>query len=529
MSRVLLHTCCGVCAGHCVELLLEQGHEVAIFYSNANIAPAAEFAKRLEAVRALAAHFGVPVIVDEPDHRDWLEKVARGFEREPERGGRCPRCFRYSLERAARAARERGFDFFTTTLSVSPHKSSKTLFAIGEAIDAERFLEIDFKKRDGFKKTNAISRELRLYRQRYCGCEFSLRDALARERETGAARAETLTDAPADVERAGALLRAGALVAIPTETVYGLAANAFDETAVRRIFSAKGRPFIDPLIVHVHSLEQAAELADVSHPAVAKLAAAFWPGPLTLVLPKKPSVPAVVTAGEPTVAVRMPAHPLAQKILRAAGVPLAAPSANPFGYVSPTTAEHVLNSLGARIEAVADGGACVCGIESTIVFVGEKIRVLRLGVVTRERIAEALGGAFEVEIGKGLLEKKSEETPAAGTPEEGAQLAPGMLKKHYSPRAAVSLWEGEAPTPEPGAKTALVFQARPAGNVPAAPSGAEIFWLSENGDQRDVARAVFALLRRLDESGFERILIERSPDFGVGAAVNDRLSRAAAK
>ena len=524
MARVLLHTCCGICAGHCVSLLQSQGHEVVLFYSNANIAPASEFERRLKAVDTLCAHFGVPVIVDTPNHREWLERVARGFEREPERGARCPRCFRYSLERAAQTARERGFDFFTTTLSVSPHKPSKTIFEIGKSVDAERFLEVDFKKQDGFKKTNTISRSLDLYRQSYCGCEFSLRDALAQRRTATPKTAEMLSDHPEDIALAGSLLRAGGLVAIPTETVYGLAANAFDENAVRSIFSAKGRPFIDPLIVHVHSLEQAETLADTTHPAVEKLAKAFWPGPLTLVLPKKATVPDIVTAGEPTVAVRMPVHPVARKILRAAEVPLAAPSANPFGYVSPTTAQHVLQSLGERLDYIVDGGACDCGIESTIVLVGETVRILRLGVITRKDLEKALGTEFSVEIGKGLLEKKAEEAEM-----QTAQIAPGMLKKHYSPRAKVELWENAIPNLEDATgKTALVFQKRP-GSLPALPENATAFWLSEDGNQATVARSVFALLRRLDDAGFSDIRIERSPNDGIGAAVNDRLSRAAAR
>lgn len=183
--KVLLHACCGICAGHCVSTLLGQGHEVTLFFSNANIAPHAEFEKRLEALKKLAERFAVPVIVDVPDHKEWLEKAAKGFENEPERGARCPRCFAYSLARTARAARERGFDAFTTTLTVSPHKSSPLIFSVGNAVGGNAFFEIDFKKKDGFKKTNALSRELGLYRQNYCGCEFSLRDAKARERTSG--------------------------------------------------------------------------------------------------------------------------------------------------------------------------------------------------------------------------------------------------------------------------------------------------------------------------------------------------------
>lgn len=342
--------------------------------------------------------------------------------------------------------------------------------------------------------------------------------------------AEILTATAADIERAGTLLRAGELVAIPTETVYGLAANAFREDSVRRIFSAKGRPFIDPLIVHVHSLEQAGTLADISHPFVRRLADAFMPGPLTLVLPKKDSVPAIVTAGEPTVAVRMPSHPTTRSVLLAAGVPLAAPSANPFGYVSPTTARHVQDSLGERIGWILDGGPCACGVESTIVFVADEPRLLRPGVITREQLEAALG--VPVASAKGHLEKLADGGGAR------AQLAPGMLKKHYSPRVPVTLFGNGAFPPSPlpggfssaGTPPAVVFQARPSAETLAAlPAGTPVFWLSETGDQADVARSVFALLRRLDVGNFSGIFVEKSPDSGIGTAVNDRLSRAAAK
>ena len=346
-----------------------------------------------------------------------------------------------------------------------------------------------------------------------------------RERVRFRGMAEMLSSSDADVARAGALLRAGELVAVPTETVYGLAANAFREDSVRAIFAAKERPFFDPLIVHVHSLAQAGTLADVSHPFVGKLAAAFWPGPLTLVLPKKAVVPDVVTAGEPTVAVRMPAHPLMRRILLAADVPLAAPSANPFGYVSPTTAEHVRDSLGGRIGWIVDGGPCVCGVESTIVLVSDSPRLLRPGVITRERLEAALG--VPVAPAKGHLEKLAD---AAEAESSRARPAPGMLKRHYSPRVPVRLFSGgEVPRGVP-AGAAVVFQAAPSAEKAAAlPADARIFHLSENGDQEEVARAVFSLLRRLDAGNFSEILVEKSPESGVGVAVNDRLSRAAAR
>lgn len=172
--KILLHACCGVCAAHCVDLLLSQGHEVVLFYSNANIYPHEEFLRRLGGLETLAAHYNVPLVLDAPDHADWRERVARGFEGEPERGARCPRCFRYSLERTFAAMREHDCEFFTTTLTVSRYKPSKVIFAVGKAISPEHFLEIDFKKQDGFKKTMALASSLGIYKQCYCGCEFSL-------------------------------------------------------------------------------------------------------------------------------------------------------------------------------------------------------------------------------------------------------------------------------------------------------------------------------------------------------------------
>ncbi len=322
--------------------------------------------------------------------------------------------------------------------------------------------------------------------------------------------AKILTSNDVDLALAAGTLKAGGLVAIPTETVYGLAANAFCENAVKQIFAVKARPFIDPLIVHVHSLEQVGTLANIEHPFVKKLADAFWPGPLTLVLPKKNCVPDIVTAGEKTVAIRMPVHPVARKILQLADLPLAAPSANQFGYVSPTCAQHVQDSLGERLQYIVDGGNCDCGVESTIILVSDEPKLLRLGVITREQIERALG--VPVAVGKGLMEAADEK----------GLLAPGMLKKHYSPKTRVVLFENApAGTLE---NCAIVWQKRPKNTARG-----NDFWLSENGDQAEVARKIFSLLRRLDAMCFEQIFIERSPNVGIGAAVNDRLSRAAAK
>lgn len=173
--RLLLHTCCAPCATHCILVLRQLGYEVTLFFSNANIATQDEFAKRLDAVRHLAEQMKVDLLIDEPDYAEWCAKAAKGFELEPERGARCERCFRYSLGRTYEAMRKHGFDRFTTTLSVSPHKNTPTLFKEGRAIDADHFLAINFKKDDGFKHSLQLAAEFGLYRQNYCGCEFSKR------------------------------------------------------------------------------------------------------------------------------------------------------------------------------------------------------------------------------------------------------------------------------------------------------------------------------------------------------------------
>ena len=229
---------------------------------------------------------------------------------------------------------------------------------------------------------------------------------------------------PQQLARLARRLQAGELVAVPTETVYGLAANALDARACRRIFVAKGRPANDPLIVHIHALTQLNEIAQIN-PAVLKLARAFWPGPLTFVLPKKPIVPDAVSAGLPSVAVRMPSHPLFRRLLRLTEVPLAAPSANRFGYVSPTTAEHVRTGLGDKISHILDGGPCAIGLESTIVDLRDprKPRLLRPGAVTLAELSRTLGIRVR---------------PAPTRARAGGQLAPGLLARHYSPRTAVT-------------------------------------------------------------------------------------------
>ncbi len=314
---------------------------------------------------------------------------------------------------------------------------------------------------------------------------------------------------PANLRRLAAALRRGDLVAIPTETVYGLAAYALDAKACRAIFRAKRRPANDPLIVHVLDLAQAEDLA-VFNPAARRLARRFWPGPLTLVLPKKSGVPGIVTSGGPTVAIRAPAHPLARRLLRLAKIPLAAPSANLFGYISPTTAAHVRAGLGTRIPHILDGGACAVGVESTVLDMTEpkRPRVLRPGVVTAAQLRQFLG--VKVHGAKSRHPRTR-------------QLAPGMLERHYSPRTPLVLRSPEA---QPPAGVATVRLRKP-GPTPAQ----HVFWLSRHGALTEIARNLYGVLRQVDAGGYRQIWVEPLPveAGGLAAAINDRLRRAAAK
>jgi L-threonylcarbamoyladenylate synthase len=306
------------------------------------------------------------------------------------------------------------------------------------------------------------------------------------------------------VEEAARLLRAGELVAIPTETVYGLAANALDARACLRIFEVKRRPAFDPLIVHVRSREAALELCEHAPPAAEALMEAFWPGPLTLVLPKRACVPDLVTSGLDTVAVRQPAHPLAQRLLEELEFPLAAPSANLFGQVSPTTARHVVDQLGEAIPYVLDGGPCAVGVESTILgWEDESCVLYRPGGVPLEAL-EAIAGRIDPARGRVL--------PAA----------PGMLESHYAPRTPLVL--GDVDTllaAHAGRRVAVLAFAQPR-------EAHALRVLSPSGDLAEAARELFAALRALDASGAELIVAERAPEQGLGRAINDRLRRAAA-
>ncbi|MEX0324764.1 MAG: L-threonylcarbamoyladenylate synthase [Puniceicoccaceae bacterium] len=306
-------------------------------------------------------------------------------------------------------------------------------------------------------------------------------------------------------------LRAGCVVAIPTETVYGLAGLALDETACRSIFSIKGRPLVDPLIVHVSNREMAARLAELP-PSFAPLADNFWPGPLTLILKKKSIVPDLVTAGKQTVALRMPRHPVTLALLQGLEAPLAAPSANPFGYVSPVEAGHVAESFGEKVPFILDGGPCEIGLESTILDLtdGNAPKVLRPGAVSPEEISNVLGRPVPL-LNVNLHHEES-------------ATAPGTFSRHYSPDTELQLFEAGR-IPSLGDDEAVVFLKRPTGNV----SG-EVFWLSESGDAASVAQSLFSLLRQMDRLAFTRIHWELPPAnaSGLWLAIRDRIKRAAA-
>jgi L-threonylcarbamoyladenylate synthase len=309
------------------------------------------------------------------------------------------------------------------------------------------------------------------------------------------------------IARAARTLAAGGLVAFPTETVYGLGADAFDARAVARIFEVKARPSFDPLIVHLAEASSLDWVAVADDERAAMLAARFWPGPLTLVLPRRPELPDIVTAGLDTVGVRVPAHPAARALIAAAGTPLAAPSANPFGYVSPTTAAHVAELLGDAVEIVLDGGPCRVGLESTILsLAGGAPVILRPGGLPREALEEALGMSLPV-------------APSTDRP-----LAPGQLSKHYATRTPLVILEARAQAaPAERGRLGLLAQG------PTHAAGfAAVEVLAPDGSVETAAARLFAALRRLDAMGLDRILAEPCAEAGLGHAIMDRLRRAAA-
>lgn len=292
------------------------------------------------------------------------------------------------------------------------------------------------------------------------------------------------------LSNAAGLIRAGELVAFPTETVYGLGANALDPGAIEKIYAAKGRPPSSPLIVHVSSIEMARSLVREWPERAEQLTRIFWPGPLTLVLPKQPHVPDRVTAGLDTVGVRMPANPIAQELIREAGVPIAAPSANMFGGLSPTTAQHVREALGDRVAMVLDGGRTTVGIESTVLsLVGPEAVLLRLGMVTQQEI-EAVIGPVRV----------------LGQAPEGAHSSPGLHRRHYSPKTPLLLIE---PGQEPTGGRGICIQ------MPTDPAA--------------YAAVLYERLHEADAQGWDWIAIEQPPRSEEWAAIRDRLERAASR
>jgi L-threonylcarbamoyladenylate synthase len=299
--------------------------------------------------------------------------------------------------------------------------------------------------------------------------------------------------------QAAAILRDGGLVAFPTETVYGLGANALNARAVDRIFEAKGRPASSPLIVHVGSIEMARGLALEWTDLAETLARAFWPGPLTLIVPKQPHIPDNVTAGLPTVGLRRPDHPVAAALIREAGIPIAAPSANRFTGISPTTAEHVIKSLGSLVDLILDGGPTRIGIESTVLsLVDDRPRLLRPGMLSREDI-EAVAGPIEV----------------GAVSMAGSHPSPGLHRKHYSPATPLFLIDGDRlPTGGRGAYLWLT-QPLPADHSQQMPP-----------DALGYAAVLYKTLHQLDERNFDWIAVERPPNWPEWAGVLDRLARA---
>jgi L-threonylcarbamoyladenylate synthase len=313
--------------------------------------------------------------------------------------------------------------------------------------------------------------------------------------------------APEGLEQAVKLLTAGELVALPTETVYGLGAAALDSMACARIFEAKERPLSDPLIVHLPDRQWLDRLAH-SNALALRLAEAFWPGPLTLVLPRQDLVPDIVTAGQTTVALRMSAHPVFADVSRLYGKPIAAPSANRFGRISPTNASHVFSELSGRIPLIIDGGPSVHGIESTIVRVHEQsVEILRHGPITQEQLSE-----FGPVI-----------------PRQGGTTAPGSMQSHYAPKTRLIILE------RAGANLNIVGEfhfPKRTGFLLWSSSGENLGWvehLSRRQDLREAAANLYRAMRRLDEAGLELIVAEPVPEAGLGVAIMERLRKAAAR
>jgi L-threonylcarbamoyladenylate synthase len=319
------------------------------------------------------------------------------------------------------------------------------------------------------------------------------------------------TSEPASIRLAAGIIRTGGLVAFPTETVYGLGCDAMNPAAAAKIFEAKQRPQFDPLIVHIADRSQLDTVAILQSPVAQRLMDEFWPGPLTLVLPKQSAVPDLVTAGLPTVAVRMPSHPVAHALICEAGTPIAAPSANPFGYVSPTTARHVFDGLGRTVDLILDGGPCSVGIESTVVsLIGPQPALLRPGSITLEQLTVVIG-------------------PVDGpSGNNDRPVAPGQLTRHYATLTPLTILAsaGTQAVPSPEERVSLLLIS-PSNIIEHRFAAVEV--LSPTGDLREAARNLFAALRRLDALCLDRIYAEPCHETGLGRAIMDRLRRCAAR
>ena len=315
-----------------------------------------------------------------------------------------------------------------------------------------------------------------------------------------------MADIGQDIDRAKELLLHNDIVGIPTETVYGLAGNALNEEVILKIYEVKNRPKFDPFIAHTNALEKMEPFIKEIPDRAGILASQFWPGPLTLLLEKKDSIPDLLTSGNDRVAIRIPNHPLILRLLEQLNFPLAAPSANPFGYVSPTTAHHVNTQLGSEISYILDGGECNIGVESTIIgFENEEPIVYRLGGIPIESIEEI--------IGRVKLKINMSSDPSA----------PGMLKSHYSPGRKIRIGNIEEHLKQMNSETTGVISFQHRFNVPSE----NLFILSERGDLLETARNIFKALREMDKPHIKEILVEFVPDHGLGKAVNDRLRRSA--
>lgn len=299
----------------------------------------------------------------------------------------------------------------------------------------------------------------------------------------------------------------GGLVAFPTETVYGLGANALDSKAVAKVFELKGRPSFDPLIVHVSEPEQIASLVETVPDPIQRLIDRFWPGPLSVVLPRKPHIPDLVTSGLPSVAIRCPGHPDARELIRRAGVPIAAPSANRFGCISPTTAQHVFEQFGDRLPMLLDSGPCEVGVESTVIgFDGEAVVLYRPGGISLEDLQK--------EVGRLKRAGTEDQTPAS----------PGQLSQHYAPATPLVI-SAENPAKPPGVRLGLISLSPNTENE-ATDTYQAVEFLSQQGCLQEAASNLFAAMRRLDAANLDQIIARPIPQVGLGLAIMDRLSRA---